>query len=103
MRLRMLNPITWAAAQRAVASRGHQTIACYPGETFDMDSEQGKAILGTPNGAGVAWLLIQRKRELGHATVKDVTVFCAHYEGMSAGDCPSLLLRIAETDAHGGL
>jgi len=66
-----------------------------------MDSEEGKAILGTPNGAGVAWLLIQRKQELGHRTIKDVTVFWAEYEENNPGDCPSLLFRIEEIGAHG--
>ncbi|KAH3998737.1 hypothetical protein HBI38_094300 [Parastagonospora nodorum] len=93
-RLRVMNPTTTAVVQRVMANRGHGTFTSYPGETFDIDSEEGKAILGTPNGVGVAWLLIQRKRELGHETIKDVTVFWAEYEGKSPGDYPSLLFRI---------
>ncbi|EFQ94482.1 hypothetical protein CFE70_006410 [Pyrenophora teres f. teres 0-1] len=30
----------------------------WPGISFDADSEQGHALLGTPNGSGVAWLLL---------------------------------------------
>jgi len=45
-----------------------------------MDSEEGKAILGTPNGAGTAWLLIQRGRELRHRKIEKVTVFYAENE-----------------------
>lgn len=99
-RLRVSNPTTTAVTQRVIANRGHQTFTSFPGVTFDTGSEEGKTISGTPNGAGVAWLLIQRKQELGHGTIKDVTVFWAEYEGMSRGDCPRLLFRIESTGAH---
>jgi hypothetical protein len=48
----------------------------WPGLTTDMDSKEGMALLGTPNGSGVAWLLIQHKAEcqLGHKTVKRITL-----------------------------
>jgi len=38
-------------------------------------SGQGQAILGTPNGLGVAWLLLERKQKLGKKMVKTVKVF----------------------------
>ncbi|KAL8931839.1 MAG: hypothetical protein Q9216_007053 [Gyalolechia sp. 2 TL-2023] len=46
----------------------------WPGLTFGMDQEEGLALLGTPNGLGTAWLLIDRARELG-ARVPRVTIF----------------------------
>jgi hypothetical protein len=48
----------------------------WPGITIDVDSEDGKALLGTPNGSGVAWLLIQHKAnsQVGHKSVKKVTL-----------------------------
>lgn len=33
--------------------------------TFGLDSDEGKALLGTPNGVAVAWLLIHRHDTLG--------------------------------------
>lgn len=40
--------------------------ARWPGVVFDMTEEKAQALLGTPNGSGVGWLLVQRKQELGH-------------------------------------
>jgi hypothetical protein len=46
-----------------------------------MDSEDGKALLGTPNGSSVAWLLIQHKAmsQLWHKTVKKVTILSSEF------------------------
>jgi hypothetical protein len=41
-----------------MASRNRTSYEPYPGETHDMDSEEVKAVLDTPNGASVAWLFI---------------------------------------------
>ena len=53
----------------------------WPGLTFDIESEEGQAILGTPNGSGTAWLLIQHKKQLGDKRIERVTVFYAENEG----------------------
>ncbi|KAJ0159509.1 hypothetical protein CTA2_9559 [Colletotrichum tanaceti] len=42
---------------------------------FSMDEEGGQAILGTVSGSTVAWMLIQRKEDLGLKTIKEVAVF----------------------------
>lgn len=47
----------------------------WPGKTFDMVSEAGKVLLGSPNGRGVAWFLLQHKRAFGFKTVERVVVF----------------------------
>ncbi|KAL8979188.1 MAG: hypothetical protein Q9205_005420 [Flavoplaca limonia] len=39
--------------------------APWPGKTFGLDTDEGKALLGTPNGVAVGWLLIDRYREMG--------------------------------------
>ncbi|KAL8896243.1 MAG: hypothetical protein Q9207_007800 [Kuettlingeria erythrocarpa] len=46
----------------------------FPGLTFGMDTEEGQALLGTPNGVGTARLLIDRAKELGKRDLK-VTVW----------------------------
>ncbi|KAL8994778.1 MAG: hypothetical protein Q9169_005340 [Polycauliona sp. 2 TL-2023] len=42
----------------------------FPGLEFGMDSEEGRALLGTPNGVGAARLLIDRAEELGRREVR---------------------------------
>ncbi|KAK3715708.1 hypothetical protein LTR37_006933 [Vermiconidia calcicola] len=73
-----------------------------PGKEYPMDSKQGKAILGTPNGNGVAWFLIQHKAELGHKTIESVVVFdnSLYEDQRETNDrehsTPSLMFRIED-------
>jgi hypothetical protein len=48
--------------------------ADYPSIGCHIDEDDAKALLGTPNGSGVAWLLAQHRQELGWKTVEYVTV-----------------------------
>jgi hypothetical protein len=68
----------------------------WPGVVFDMKKDKARALLGTPNGSGVAWLSIQRKRELGHKIVKRVTVFFTEHCGENGRwvELPNLLFHI---------
>ncbi|KAL3428482.1 hypothetical protein PVAG01_01991 [Phlyctema vagabunda] len=56
---------------------------------FGMDTEQGQALLGTPNGSGIAWLLINHKLQLGIKTVDKVSVF-------SVDNYPFLLFELKD-------
>lgn len=47
----------------------------WPGISFDMTTDQGKVILGTANGVGVAYFLFTHKPELGVRAPTKVTVF----------------------------
>jgi hypothetical protein len=48
----------------------------WPGISFDMArSDHAKALLGTPNGSGVAWLLAQHRSQLGWKDVSEVRLF----------------------------
>lgn len=40
-----------------------------------MDTDEGKALLATANGAGVAWFLITHKAKFGTKTIDQITVF----------------------------
>lgn len=51
-----------------------KTLVRWPGLTFGLDQEEGQALLGTPNGLGTAWLLIDRAKELGPRMPR-VTIF----------------------------
>lgn len=42
----------------------------FPGFEFGMETREGQALLGTPNGMGTAWLLYDRGRELGKRNIK---------------------------------
>ncbi|KAK5157423.1 hypothetical protein LTS14_004188 [Recurvomyces mirabilis] len=42
---------------------------------FDIDSQDGQAILGSPNGQSVAYFLSQHRQQLGWKVVKSVEVF----------------------------
>lgn len=68
---------------------------------FSMDQDEGKAILATPNGNGVAWFLISHKAQLGQKRVKSVTVF----RDISASDDdhsgPDLIFEIENVPAGG--
>jgi hypothetical protein len=44
----------------------------WPGLTEDMTDQRGRAILGTPNGQGIGYLLATHKAEFGQLTVKNV-------------------------------
>jgi hypothetical protein len=47
----------------------------WPGLDFQMTHETGLAMLGTPNGRGVAWLLATHKEQFGKRTIESVTVW----------------------------
>jgi hypothetical protein len=47
----------------------------WPGVDYDVASEEGKALLGTPNGSSTAYMLVQHKQQLGNKTVDKITVF----------------------------
>ncbi|KAF2713396.1 hypothetical protein K504DRAFT_498213 [Pleomassaria siparia CBS 279.74] len=59
----------------ALESVKQYTTEKWPGNTFGMDSEAGKALLGTPNGRVIGYFLAQHKAELGQKTVTKVTAF----------------------------
>jgi hypothetical protein len=47
-----------------------------------MDTDIGKALLGSPNGRGIGYLLVQHKSTFGTtATVNKVTFYCTRDVG----------------------
>ena len=47
----------------------------YPGETFARGSEQYQALMGTPHGKSMAWLLIDHPNELAEKVIDSITMF----------------------------
>lgn len=40
-------------------------LETWPGMEFNMETDEGKAILGSPNGYGIPYFLITHKNQLG--------------------------------------
>jgi len=68
-----------------------------------LEYEAFEALLATPNVLGTAWMLIQRKEELGHKRIAAITPF-AKDESSSTRSFPYLLIELedVEQDDNGG-
>ncbi|KAF1842229.1 uncharacterized protein K460DRAFT_358868 [Cucurbitaria berberidis CBS 394.84] len=74
LRYNVVNNLTNSMVDTINLENGTETKA-WPGTSYDATSKEGQALLGTPNGSSVAYLLIQHKNQLGHKTVEKITVF----------------------------
>ncbi|KAK3645883.1 Mitochondrial import inner membrane translocase subunit tim8 [Elasticomyces elasticus] len=81
-----------------------EDIEDWPGKTYDMSAAPGtqerriaRALLGSPNGVGVAHFLSQHRAELGFKTVEKVQLF------NDEGERHMLfhIMNINENDVHG--
>jgi len=94
MRMSITNKKTKAVIQHIKQQDHPNASGSY---SFDVeDRDQVTAFLGTPNGAGVAWLLIQHKQQLGHKTVYKVTVDCREIWHKSKTIIPSLVFHLRD-------
>ncbi|KAH8704001.1 hypothetical protein BGW36DRAFT_423532 [Talaromyces proteolyticus] len=73
-RFHIINTESQGIINHALKNVGEQ-LGPWPGRSFSMRTDEGKAILGSPNGRGVAFFLYQHKDLLGIKTVGSVTVF----------------------------
>ncbi|KAL8687360.1 MAG: hypothetical protein Q9218_006445 [Villophora microphyllina] len=58
------NPISKLVMAYVLTHRRGVAFAAYPGELFDMTSQSGLALLGTPNGGGAGYVLLDRAQIL---------------------------------------
>ena len=63
------NASTQSIIRRALDGTSEQT------KTFTADSKAFFALLGSPNGYGGVYLLMEHKRQLGHKTITQAVVF----------------------------
>ncbi|KAM0702274.1 hypothetical protein Q7P35_011184 [Cladosporium inversicolor] len=63
-----------AVIEEVLAMDG-QSLLRFPGRTYTMTSDIGKALLGTPNGNGVAHFLTSHIPQLGRKTITKVQLF----------------------------
>ena len=80
---------------------GNVRTLYFPGVTISMTKANGKpnakgrAILGTPNGAGVAYLLATHKVQLGHKMIESVQLWTKTYRtGSQTLDITCALFKI---------
>jgi hypothetical protein len=79
-----------------------QTLKEWPGVEFDTKSDEGHALLGSPNGAAFAYFLMQHKAELGLKTITRVTVFRAETDDDLAFVDPNLVFHVGDVKEDGG-
>lgn len=80
----------------ALNQAGRPTLTPWPGVEFDMNTIAGRAILASPNGAMLSWMLIQHKQQFGTAlkSVARVKVFESGPDAPSA--YPNLIFYIED-------
>jgi hypothetical protein len=91
LRYNVLNSVTNFIIE-AVGYANDCEMLPWPGVSYGTNSEEGQALLGTPNGSSVAYMLIQHKHQLGHKTVDKITVFENDFQLM-------LLFHIVDVEA----
>ncbi|RAH45047.1 uncharacterized protein BO95DRAFT_515005 [Aspergillus brunneoviolaceus CBS 621.78] len=75
------NPLTKQVVRRALARAGQSLggwdrVVTFPVEDDSIgSSEEGTAILGTPNGSATGWFIAQHREQLGRRKVVSVSVF----------------------------
>lgn len=47
----------------------------WPGDTFLKGSEQHKALMGTPHGKGISWIINKHPKEMPNKDVEAITIF----------------------------
>lgn len=74
-RMNVVNQQTKEVINQAILNTPGASFQAWPGWTWDINTPEAQAILGTENGKGLAWLLIRHKTQLGHKVIQSVTAF----------------------------
>ena len=98
-RLLISNKDSQALVSKTLANKG-ATIQHWPGTSFTRSSKEFKALLGSPNGSGVAWLLINHKMQLGKKTIAKITVF--RHDGAAEDADPTMLFYLKDIGVEAG-
>lgn len=73
------NGVTRAIIDHVTESKDGEFRSPWPGRTFDMRTDDGKALLGTPHGIGVAYIVADHSDVLGRK-IPFARVFTAEYD-----------------------
>ncbi|KAF2624314.1 hypothetical protein BU25DRAFT_157490 [Macroventuria anomochaeta] len=88
----IVNEETQKAIRRALKST-NATYGPWPGATFSTDSDEGKVLLGSPNGRAYGYFLSQHKRELGgNMYISKIQVF----HGETKPLIPNMVLHVEQ-------
>ena len=98
-RVQISNSQTTALVDKALKDDG-QSVGSWPGHSFLPNSDGFQALLGSPNGGGVAWLLIYHKHQLGLKSVSKITVF--HHDGQVADAGLTMLFWLKDVEINAG-
>ncbi|KAJ4346672.1 Mitochondrial import inner membrane translocase subunit tim8 [Didymosphaeria variabile] len=61
----IVNRETLSIMKRALRARGKDKYSVWPGDDFSTATEEGQALLGSPNGKPMGYLVNQRKLDIG--------------------------------------
>lgn len=70
--------------------------------TFEPGTEAHRALLGSPNGVGSVYLLMEHKKQLGRKTIGRIIICCVALEEEEV-EGPSMVFEILDIPAPGGL
>ena len=99
-----VNVVNWNSrdAVERVIGGDLETLTDWPGTSIDPSSEEGLALLGTPNGNGIGWLFLQHKSTLGGVReVRESRVWDPHervrkmFGGGEGSVYPSMFFHVA--------
>lgn len=80
----------------------HAVVDPFEVAIFEPGTEAHRALLGSPNGVGSVYLLMEHKKQLGRKTIGRIIVCCVTLEEEEVGG-PSMVFEILDLPAPGGL
>ncbi|KAJ4372914.1 hypothetical protein N0V83_003205 [Neocucurbitaria cava] len=89
------NPTTNQLIASILHNAGRE-LSEWPGASFATATDEGHALLGSPNGAAFAYFLMQHKAELGYKIITKVTVFQPDTDDPVDIVDPSLVFHVEE-------
>ncbi|KAK5126561.1 hypothetical protein LTR85_009495 [Meristemomyces frigidus] len=95
----VINDDTMTCIQNFAPANDIDNLPQWPGLTFDTTSVAGMTLLGSPNGAGIGWFLLQHKDKLGsNRHVIKITVWesATPEERDMLGPIPCMLFGISD-------
>ncbi|KAJ8107617.1 hypothetical protein OPT61_g8742 [Boeremia exigua] len=73
--LSITNLETRGIISKVLNMASYTEVPAWPGFDVDANTEQGAALLGTPNAIAFSYLLVQHKASLGHLKISKITLF----------------------------
>ncbi|KAF9737450.1 hypothetical protein PMIN03_000860 [Paraphaeosphaeria minitans] len=82
----IINRDTLSIMKRALHARGKDKYSVWPGDDFSTAEPEGQALLGSPNGKPMGYLVNQRKLDMGVKLIYNIRVFTG-----KPGDFPIMM------------